>query len=458
MAKLRVQYACQECGATQVKWMGRCPSCGGWNTLQEEAAAEDSPARGQALPVEAPAAVSLDEVAEAPVPRFTTGLAEVDRVLGGGLVPGSLVLLGGDPGVGKSTLVLQACAGLAASGRKVLYASGEESVQQVHLRARRLGVLSPGIRLVAETQWEKVAACASAEACGVLVVDSIQTLFSSDLPASPGTVSQVRECAVRLMALAKSRNLPVFLIGHVTKDGSLAGPRVLEHLVDAVLTLEGDADHSFRMLRASKNRFGNTRELGLFEMREQGLAQVSNPSEYLLRQRGLAQPGACAMASLEGSRPLLVEVQALVTASHEGAARRSSAGVDPWRLNLLYAVLEKRCGIPLHQQDVFVSVAGGFRLQEPAADLALAAAVSSSLRDQALPRQWIVFGEVGLGGEVRPVKQTGLRLKEAARFGFKHAVVPWAEGREAEEWKGLGIAAHPVKELGEALAALWQAG
>lgn len=458
MPKLTVKYVCQECGSSQFKWIGRCPACGGWNTLVEEVDSPGTTAAIQArgLPVSGPPrAYSLDEVSKSPSLRLSMGLAEMDRVLGGGIVPGSLVLVGGEPGIGKSTLILQACQGFAVKGRKVLYVSGEESLQQIQLRAARLGLSGAGLRLLSETCLERILDSVPAEDPALVVIDSIQTLFTQDLAATAGTVSQVRECTVRLMAMAKSKSLAVILVGHVTKDGGLAGPKVLEHLVDTVLTFEGDAYQPFRVLRAAKNRFGNTQESGLFEMGQTGLTQVENPSAWLLKERGQPREGSAALACLEGSRSLLVEVQALVTPTHYGTPQRSSAGVDPWRLSLLYAVLEKRCGILLYNQDVFVNVAGGLKVQEPAVDLAVVCAVVSSHRGIAIAPDWVVFGEIGLGGELKPVLQSEVRLKEAVRNGFKHALLPAQSEASLKKLRASGIELHPVPELRPAFAELF---
>ena len=456
MAKLTVRFVCTECGAIQGKWMGRCPDCGRWHTLLEEAVATGAKDKGSyAAGRPAPKLFALKDVDLLAKPRRPTGLGELDRVLGGGLVPGSLVLLGGDPGIGKSTVLLQACARLAADGAKVLYASGEESLEQVALRAERLGGIKGDFKLLAETSLEALAAAVGSSLPDVLVVDSVQTFASEDLPSAAGSVSQVREVAVRLMALAKGRGMSVFLVGHVTKDGSLAGPRVLEHLVDTVLTFEGERHQAFRMLRAVKNRFGGTQELGLFEMSEEGLREVDGASEYLLSQRGAAPEGSAVLVVMEGNRPLLAEVQALVTPAHYGTPQRASTGVDPYRQNVLYAVLEKRIGLNLYSHDIFVAVAGGLRLEETASDLAVAAAVASSLKGKAVPPGWVLAGEIGLGGELRPARQAEARLREAARLGFKHALLAKEDPKAMARLSNLGLQVHFVRDVEEAFRELW---
>jgi DNA repair protein RadA/Sms len=397
----------------------------------------------------------LDDVDTKPLPRTPTGLAELDRVLGGGLLAGSLVLLGGDPGIGKSTLLLQACAFLAKGGKRVLYASGEESLDQIAVRARRLGGIQGEFQLLSDTSLESLLAAVDEAKPDVLIVDSIQTFATEDLPSAPGSVTQVRECASRLMALAKGRGLATFLVGHVTKDGNLAGPRVLEHLVDTVLTFEGEQHQAFRMLRSTKNRFGSTQELGLFEMAESGLQEVKQASEFFLRQHSQSGPGSAVVMAMEGSRPLLAEVQALVSPAHFGSPQRASTGVDPYRQSVLYAVLEKRIGLALYHHDVFVAVAGGLRLSEPACDLAVAAAVASSLKDKPVPGGWVLCGEVGLGGELRPATQSEARLREAARLGFKHALLAREDGKAMERLSSLGLQTHFVKDVEEAFRSLW---
>jgi DNA repair protein RadA/Sms len=423
-------YRCQACGFQAGKWYGRCPDCGEFNTIVEERA---EPPRGSgagrrresgAGTALATTAVRLAAVSAAGAARMPSGVAELDRVLGGGVVPGSLVLIGGDPGIGKSTLLLQASAALAAAAGPVLYVSGEESAAQVKLRADRLGLAAPDLFILAETQLEAVETHVEAIKPRAVVVDSIQTVYLADLESAPGSVSQVRECGGRLMGLAKSRGITVFLVGHVTKEGALAGPRVLEHLVDTVLYFEGERHATYRVLRAVKNRFGSTNEIGVFEMTERGLREVANPSAMFLAERPRGAAGSVIVAGLEGTRPLLLELQALVTPAHFGTPRRTVLGADYNRVCLLLAILEKRAGIPLQNQDVFVNVAGGARCQEPAADLAIAVASASSYGERPLAPDVVVMGEVGLTGEVRAIGGLEARLREAAGLGFTQAVVP----------------------------------
>ncbi|MGO8968608.1 MAG: DNA repair protein RadA [Myxococcaceae bacterium] len=453
MAKQRTHFSCQACGFQTPKWLGRCTDCGGWNTLVEEAAPSEhrraawGAAGGAARPVRL---VDVESEAE---PRRRTGLGELDRVLGGGLVPGSLVLLGGDPGIGKSTLLLQAVEHLAASG-PVLYVSGEESLGQTKLRAERLGVHAPALHLFAETDADKVLASAEALRPLALVVDSIQTMYLAELGSAPGTLSQVREVAGRLMAYAKRSGVPTFLIGHVTKDGSIAGPRVLEHMVDTVLYFEGERGHAFRILRAHKNRFGSTDEIGVFEMKGSGLTEVADPSALFLAERPAGQAGSTVTATLSGTRPLLVEVQALVAPTGYGTARRTAIGVDSNRVALLAAVLEKKEDVQLTGCDLFVNVAGGLTLSEPASDLAVCASLVSSLRNLPLDSRTLVLGEVGLAGEVRAVAQAEARLAEAAKRGFTRVVLPAATARRLET-RRLDVVG--VETLGEALEALFGA-
>lgn len=386
---------------------------------------------------------------------MSTGFDELDRVLGGGLVPGSVVLLGGDPGIGKSSLLLQSCQRLAAAGRRVLYVSGEESVAQIKLRAQRLGAASPGLLLLAENDLEAILAAAGRTEPVVMVVDSIQTVYKPDLPSAPGSVGQVRGCAADLLALAKGRDLTVLLVGHVTKEGQLAGPRVLEHIVDTVLYFEGDQHHAYRILRATKNRFGSTNEIGVFEMWAEGLREVLNPSAAFLSERAADAPGSAVVCAMEGTRPLLVEVQALVTPTVFGMPRRTAAGVDYNRMVVLLAVLEKRAGLHLSSQDVYVSVAGGVSIDEPAIDLGIAAAVASSLRDRPVDAGTVAIGEVGLAGEIRAVPQLGKRILEAARLGFTRCVLPRGV---ATEPAASGIQLEAVSHLAEALATLITTG
>ena len=457
MARPRVAYACTECGARQGRWVGRCPDCGAWNSLEEvvvEAAAPPAARRAVGYAGEAAQVRALAEVRPArEAQRLATGLGELDRVLGGGLVPGSVVLLGGDPGVGKSTLLLQA---LAHLGREapVLYVTGEESLRQVALRAQRLGLGEAPLRLLAETQVEAILEHAAREAPRVMVVDSMQTVHTEALGSAPGSVGQVRESAARLVRHAKATGTALFLVGHVTKEGTLAGPRVLEHMVDTVLYFEGDTGSRFRVVRAVKNRFGAVNELGVFAMTDAGLREVSNPSALFLQRHERQVPGSVILVTREGTRPLLVEVQALVAEAHGGHSRRVAVGLDVQRLGMLLAVLRRHAGVSLHDQDVFLNVVGGVRVGETAADLAVLLAVLSSLRDRPLPRELAVFGEVGLAGEIRPVQGGPERLREAAKHGFRRAVVPRANAPRGRGEAGLAVRA--VRRLEEALVAAFE--
>jgi len=417
-------FVCQSCGAQSRKWLGRCGDCDAWNSLVEE--------RAQAAGALADARPGLTEerarlfadIESSDSERISSGISELDRVLGGGLVPGSLVLLGGEPGIGKSTLLLQAAGCVAETGRTVLYCSGEESAHQVRSRGERLGVSGSPLYLLAETCLERVLDEVTRLSPGLVVVDSIQTLFSSKLESAPGTIGQVREGATQLLFAAKGRNVPVLIVGHVTKGGSLAGPKVLEHVVDTVLYFEGDRHHAHRVVRAVKNRFGAVSELGVFRMTATGLVAVPNPSELFLSERKADVPGSTVLCSVEGSRPILVEVQALVGTGAYGNAQRVTSGIDRHRLSLLLTVLEKRAGLPLTGEDVFVNVPGGVPVGEPAADLAIIAAVASSLRNQPVPAGLAMFGEVGLAGEIRGATQPGLRVREAAQMGFTRCLLP----------------------------------
>jgi DNA repair protein RadA/Sms len=418
-------FRCQACGRETQKWYGRCPDCGEFNTMVEERSRPGAPTARVGTPAGPGARPQrLHEVSSGDADRFGTGLGELDRVLGGGVVGGSLVLIGGDPGIGKSTLLLQACHTLAETAGSVLYVSGEESPAQVKLRADRLGLGAKELFILAETALETIESQAVALAPRVVVIDSIQTVHRADLESAPGSVSQVRECGARLMTLAKSRGTTVFLVGHVTKEGALAGPRVLEHLVDTVLYFEGERHATYRILRAVKNRFGSTNEIGVFEMTGQGLREVGNPSALFLSERPRGAPGSVIVAALEGTRPLLLELQALVAPAHFGTPRRTVLGAEYNRVCLLLAVLEKRAGFPLQSQDVFVNVAGGARCHEPAADLGIVAAAASSYAERPVAADVVVIGEVGLTGEVRAVGGLDPRLAEAAGLGFEAAVVP----------------------------------
>jgi len=427
MTKLRTVFQCQACGFESSKWLGRCPDCGEWNSFVEERQEVATAGRGRASP--APLATgarpkAYDLVDGADAPRLASDIGEFDRVLGGGIVPGSLVLIGGEPGIGKSTLLLQVADRLSRTAGSVLYVSGEESERQIKLRGERLGIAGGGLFLMGETALERILQEVDELKPAALVVDSVQTIYSARFPSAPGSISQVREVATQLLFLAKGRGITTFLIGHVTKDGSLAGPKSLEHIVDSVLYFEGDKHHHHRIVRAVKNRFGAVSELGVFEMTGAGLAPVPNPSALFLSERLAGSPGSAVVATIEGSRPMLVEVQALVSPTSFGTPRRMSIGLDPNRTSLLLAVLEKRVGLELLGDDVFVSVAGGLEVAEPAADLGVAAAVASSVRNRPVPSGTAVFGEVGLAGEVRGAGQAALRVKEAVQMGFTRCVLP----------------------------------
>jgi DNA repair protein RadA/Sms len=425
----RTVYVCQECGAQSQKWLGRCNDCGAWNSLVEERAAPASEAASAAAARYALASAGAgarryDEIDEMVSVRLSTGIGEFDRVLGGGLVPGSLVLLGGEPGIGKSTLLLQAAALFARNVGPVLYSSGEESEHQIKSRGERLGVGGAPLYLLAETCLERILEEMARLRPSLLIVDSIQTVYSLKFQSAPGSIGQVREAATQLLFTAKGQNIPTFLVGHVTKDGALAGPKALEHIVDAVLYFEGERHHSHRVVRAVKNRFGAISELGVFEMTGSGLRAVANPSALFLAERPANAPGSVVLCSIEGSRPILVEVQALVSSSSYGNARRTANGLDQSRLALLLAVLEKRAGMNLMADDVFLNIAGGMTVNEPAADLAVVAAVASSLRNRPIRAATAAFGEVGLAGEVRGTPQAALRVREAAQMGFNRVVLP----------------------------------
>ncbi len=450
MPKTRVQYVCTQCGYTTPRWMGQCPECGAWNTLQEETVAPARPASARAANRPAPIVhaqpiASLSETLET---RLPTGIDEFDRVLGGGVVPGSLILLGGEPGIGKSTLLLQAAQGLVQHG-KVLYITGEESLRQLQMRARRLHTLSPNLQAAAAAELETVLGLLHTEQPVVAVVDSIQTLYTAQIDNPPGTVSQIRACAAALQQVAKEQEIALFLIGHVTKEGAIAGPKVLEHLVDVVLYFEGDPQGLFRVLRASKNRFGATDEVGMFEMQSEGLVPVPNPSERLLAERAVDAPGSVVFPLLEGSRAMLVEIQALTTPSFLNNPRRVITGLSYERVSLILAVMEKRLGFRMLSHDVFVNAAGGVRLFEPAADLAVLIAVASAMRNRPLRSNMVVFGEVGLGGEVRGVPRLEARLQEAARLGFQYAIAPRSNLQRPHE--RLPLTTMPARTAQEAL-------
>ncbi|MEW6388785.1 MAG: DNA repair protein RadA [Thermodesulfobacteriota bacterium] len=432
-------FICQNCGHQVSKWLGRCPQCNAWNSLAEEVVSRSAPVGEVSLPPRRSAPQPLQDLKVFPETRQPSGLGEFDRTLGGSLVQGSVVLLGGDPGIGKSTLILQVLDRLCRSGLKGLYISGEESEAQLKLRADRLGLKSKGVLVATETCLENIFKILEETQPAFLALDSIQTLYTASLPAAPGSLPQVRETAFRLVQQAKLTNTATFLIGHVTKEGTLAGPMVLEHLVDTVLYLEGDRSHTFRLLRTVKNRFGPTQELGVFEMQDAGLMEVANPSALFMAERSAEVPGSVVVPSLEGSRPILVEVQALVSPSSLALPRRQAMGVDPGRVSLLVAILEKRVGLSLGGQDLYVNVAGGVRLTEPAADLGVALALASSFLESPVPPDTLVFGEVGLTGEVRAVSQPEIRLKEGHKLGFKRALLARRQTERLTDFPGLTL-------------------
>ena len=449
MAKAKIIYSCTECGGQVSKWQGQCPHCTAWNTLVESVAELATSGKNRYSSLATTGMMqTLAEVRAEEVPRTPTGIAEFDRVLGGGLVSGGVVLIGGDPGIGKSTLLLQALAHLATH-KKVLYVSGEESAQQIALRAKRLSLDARGMYLLAEIQLEKIQSVIQQEKPDVVVIDSIQTMYSEHLTSAPGSVAQVRESAAQLTRMAKSSAVTMILVGHVTKDGSLAGPRVLEHIVDTVLYFEGDTHSSFRMIRAFKNRFGAVNELGVFAMTEKGLREVSNPSALFLSQHGAQVAGSCVMVTQEGTRPLLVEIQALLDEAHSPNPRRLSLGLEQNRLAMLLAVLHRHAGIACFDQDVFINAVGGVKITEPGADLPVLLAIVSSLRNKPLPEKLVVFGEVGLAGEIRPVQRGQERLKEAAKLGFTMAIIPKAN-KPKQEIAGMEIIA--VERVEDAVA------
>ncbi len=445
MAKIKIQYVCTQCGAVYPKWSGKCDACGAWNTLAEDAPPETTPkglgaTRGRKIHF-----VALQGREKQP-PRRQTGLAEFDRALGGGLVPGSAILVGGDPGIGKSTILLQAAANLAKSGR-VAYISGEESVDQLRLRASRLGLETAPVELAAATNVRDIVTTLESDPPFVAIIDSIQTMFVDAIESAPGSVTQVRTSAQELIKLAKRRGFPVLLVGHVTKDGQIAGPRVLEHMVDTVLYFEGDRSHQFRILRATKNRFGATDEIGVFEMSDAGLCEVPNPSALFLSEHEHKVTGSAVFAGMEGTRPMLLEVQALVSPSTLGTPRRAVVGWDTGRLAMILAVIETRCGVAIGANDVYLNIAGGLRVTEPAADLAVAAALLSSLSGIAVPDGCVLFGEVGLSGEVRAVSHGEARLKEAAKLGFKRAIAPRRQGSSRGKTASQNIGANEIGHI-----------
>jgi len=454
MAKAKTHFVCQSCGYQVPKWLGKCPGCQDWNTFVEERVIEERPPERDFLGLESEVTpTAITEIVGEERGRLEIGIGEFDRVLGGGIVLGSIILVGGDPGIGKSTLLLQMMDRLASKRKRVLYVSGEESLQQTKMRAERLGVSSDHLLVVSETSLEKILQDIQTLRPSAAVVDSVQTIYSSDLPSTPGSISQVREVSSRLSYLAKHLSIPVFLVGHVTKEGFIAGPKVLEHMVDTVLYIEGEASHSFRVLRAAKNRFGSTNEIGVFEMKDSGLVEVVNPSEFFLSERIQPCSGSVVMPSIEGSRPILLELQALVVPTNLGVPRRTAQGVDANRVSLLVAVMEKRLGIHLFNHDIFLNIAGGMRVEEPGADLGVIASILSSFKDRLVDSEMVIFGEVGLGGEVRGVSQPEVRVKEAARLGFKRCLLP---RRNQEKMRGIeGIELTGISTVREATERLF---
>ncbi|MEZ4636024.1 MAG: DNA repair protein RadA [Caldilineaceae bacterium] len=452
MPKTKVRYVCSECGSAQMKWMGKCPDCGEWNTL-EETAMDDSPvsrSNGVLANLAAPQPLALPDIPTEPSQRVVLSNGELNRVLGGGIVPGAGILVGGDPGIGKSTLLIQMAAEVAAKGGKVLYVSAEESAYQISQRAGRLGIREPNLLILSDTVLEQILERILEVQPALIIVDSVQAIHSSSSNSAAGTVSQVRDCTAHLLRLVKQQNVPLFLVGHVTKEGTIAGPRVLEHMVDAVLQLEGERFHSYRLLRSIKNRFGSTNEVGVFEMGERGMEEVTNPSEFFLAERLPNASGSAIAVPLEGSRPLLVEIQALSSATAFSQPRRTGNGIDFNRLLLVAAVLSKRVGLNLAVQDIFVNVIGGMKIGEPAADLAIAAAIASSYRNLPIAADLAIIGEVGLSGELRSVSHLPRRLSEAAKLGFKRAIVPRSALRRKDDLPR-GIEVLGMRTLSDAL-------
>jgi DNA repair protein RadA/Sms len=455
MAKAKTHFICQSCGYQTPKWLGRCPGCQDWNTFVEERVVEEKIPERDLLGFEREAVPTpVTEIVAEEKGRFQIGMEEFDRVLGGGIVYGSMILVGGDPGIGKSTLLLQAMSRLASKGKKVLYVSGEESLQQTKMRADRLGISSDRLFVVSETSLEKILEDIQTLNPAAAVVDSIQTIYSSELPSSPGSISQVREASSRLLYLAKHLSIPVFLVGHVTKEGFIAGPKVLEHMVDTVLYFEGEANHAFRILRAVKNRFGSTNEIGVFEMKDAGLVEVLSPSEYFLSERTSSATGSVVVPSIEGSRPILIEIQALVIPTHFGYPRRTTQGIDANRVSLLVAVMDKRLGIHLFGHDIFLNIAGGMKVEEPGVDLGVVASMASSFKDKVIDPEMIIFGEVGLGGEVRGISQGEGRVKEAARLGFKRCLLPKQNQDKIKPVQGIELIG--IRTVQEAIHVLFE--
>lgn len=442
-------YYCQNCGHESAKWMGQCPACKEWNTFVEEVVSKSAGPGSSSKRTKEIRPVPLSEISGESEARMTSGILELDRVLGGGVVPGSLVLVGGDPGIGKSTLLLQVCRNMANAGKRIWYVSGEESLQQIKLRADRIGEISDAMQLLCETNLSDVAAAIRKGKPEVVVIDSIQTMYSEEISSAPGSVSQIRQATGVFMQLAKMEKITIFLVGHVTKEGVVAGPRVLEHMVDTVLYFEGDRHASYRILRGVKNRFGSTNEIGVFEMRKEGLVEVLNPSEYMLNGRPENVPGSIVACSVEGTRPILLEVQALVSRTNFGFPRRTANGSDLNRMNLLLAVLEKRAGLALGECDAYVNIAGGIRMNEPAMDLGVALALVSSASEFVIPKDVVCFGEVGLAGEIRGVSLAAARVQEAKKLGFRACILPKVCLKEASEIDGIRLFA--VSDIKEAI-------
>src|SRR6476661_1351759 len=447
--KAKSVFSCQACGHQSPRWLGRCPDCGGWNTMKEERQAPTGKGRPLAMKAVQAKATPIGDIEVIGEDRRLTHIGEFDRVLGGGVIPGAVILIGGDPGIGKTTLLLQALPRLASSTEPVLYVSGEESPRQIKMRGQRLGVEHPHLLILAETSLEEILKAVQAIQPAAIVIDSIQTVYTEQITSAPGSISQVQEVSGQLMWFAKRAGIPVFIIGHVTKEGAIAGPRLLEHIVDTVLYFEGDKGHSYRILRAVKNRFGSTNEIGVFEMKDVGLEEVVNPSELFLAERPAKSTGSVVVSSLEGTRPILVELQALVSSTTYAMPKRMANGVDQNRVSLLLAVMEKRLGMHLSGQDVYVNVVGGMRIDEPAIDLGIVVAVTSSLREVVVEPGLLVLGEVGLGGEVRGISQAELRIREAAKMGFKRCLLPERNLSKLDAIEGMDLVG--ISEVGEAL-------
>lgn len=454
MRKVKTHFVCQKCGYQTFKWLGKCPGCQEWNTLMEEVISDESISEGNRFFLNSEASpVPISEIISEEKDRIKTGIEEFDRVLGGGIVLGSVILIGGDPGIGKSTLLLQVMSRLAMKNLKILYISGEESIQQTKLRADRLGISSNNLYVVSKMSLENILDDIQGFKPSAVVVDSIQTVYSKDIPSVPGSITQVRIASQRLLNLAKNLSIPIFIVGHVTKEGFIAGPKVLEHIVDTVLYIEGESHYSFRLLRPVKNRFGSTNEVGVFEMKESGLEEVRSPSEFFLSNRVEPVSGSVVVACLEGLRPILVELQALVVSTNLGFPRRTTQGIDPNRVSLLVAVMEKRLGIHLYGYDIFLNITGGIRIIEPGIDLGVITSILSSYKDKIIDPDLIIFGEVGLGGEIRGVTQADLRVKEAARLGFKKCLLP---KQNEDKMKGIrGVDLIGIKTIDEARKVLF---